>query len=258
MAPSISFPPSGSVAIETLDGSNWRSWSSRITALMRMNGLKKHITDTKDSNDTEWDSKEEIILGVLEMYCQKDIWTTVTDDSVNSKVKTCKEKWEKLMTALMGESGLCPHLTPWVALTSTALDDSAPMLPQLQKLLDACLTLENNDMKVSDLQYCFILIKALRDTYSAVASTILASDEPKDLSPQKIQDRILNEEGRRSGASTSANKIAPIKRKGDKADKSKIKCYYCQKRMGTKVTSAAKRKRTLRRRRRTQSRHGQR
>ena len=84
-------------------------------------------------------------------------------------------------------------------------------------------------MKVSDLQYSFILIKALPDTYSTVTSTILASGEPKDLSPQKIQDRILNEEGQQSGASASLNKIAPIKCKGNKADKSKIKCYYCQK-----------------------------
>ena len=39
----------------------------------------------------------------------------------------------------------------WVALTSTTLDDSSPMLAQFQKLNDAHLTLENNDMKVSDL-----------------------------------------------------------------------------------------------------------
>ena len=239
MAPLISFPLSGSAAIETLDGSNWPSWSSRITALLRMNGLKKHITDTKDSNNTKWDSKEEIILGVLEMYCQKDIWTTVTDNSVDSKVKMCKEKWEKLKT-IYGGIGSMSLFNTWVALTSTALDDSTPMLPQLQKLNDTCLTLENNDMKVSDLQYSFILIKALSDAYSAVTSTILASGEPKDLS-QKIQDRNLNEEGRRSGASTSLNKIAPIKRKGDKADKSKIKCYYCQKN-GHKSNKCCKKK----------------
>ena len=94
-----------------------------------MNGLKKHITDTKDSNDTEWDSKEEIILGVLEMYCQKDVWTTVTDDSVNSKVKMCKEKWEKLKT-VYGGIGSMSSFNTWVALTSTALDDSTLMLPQ--------------------------------------------------------------------------------------------------------------------------------
>jgi hypothetical protein len=129
----------------------------------------------------------------------------------------------------------------WVALTSTALDETIPILAQFQKLNDARLTLENNDMKITDLQFCFILIKALPDSYSAVASTILATGEPKDLSPLKIQDRILNEEGRRSGASASLNKIAPIKKPGDKPDKSKVKCFYCQK-LGHKRNECRKKK----------------
>jgi hypothetical protein len=83
MAPSISFPPSRSATMETLDRSNWPTWSLRITALLRMNGLKLHLTqdkpaDTTTAVATDWDAKEEIILGVLEMYCQKDVWTSVS------------------------------------------------------------------------------------------------------------------------------------------------------------------------------------
>ena len=171
------------------------------------------------------------------MYCQKDIWQTVQDDS---KFNTSKAKWEELKR-VHGGVGSMSSFNTWVALTSTALDESSPMLAQLQKLNDARITLENNDMKVSALQFCFILLKALPDSYSTVASTILATGEPKDLSPQTIQDCILNEEGRRSGASASLNKIAPIKCKGDKADKSKIKCYYCQK-LGHKSNECCKKK----------------
>src|SRR6266403_1399563 len=116
-----------------------------------------------------------------------------------------------------------------MAITNATLDDSTPLLPQLQKLNNLCITLSNNDNKITDLQYCFTLLKALPESYSAVTSTILASGEPKDLTLQKIQDRILNEEGQRAGTATSLNKIAPIKQKGDKADKSKVKCFYCQK-----------------------------
>ncbi len=194
MTPSISFPPSGSAAMETLDGSNWPTWSSRITALLRMNGYRSHLTEAKPSGDAgkTWDPEEEIILGVLEMYCQKDIWQTVQDDS---KFNTSKAKWEELKR-VHGGVGSMSSFNTWVALTSTALDESSPMLAQLQKLNDARITLENNDMKVSALQFCFILLKALPDSYSTVASTILATGEPKDLSPQTIQDRILNEEGR--------------------------------------------------------------
>src|SRR6266436_1197044 len=93
MAPSISFPLSGSAAIETLDGSNWPTWSSRMIALFRMNGLKTHISDTKPASDKDWDAREEMVLGVLEMYCQKDVWMSVSDDST---FRTCKSKWEEL------------------------------------------------------------------------------------------------------------------------------------------------------------------
>jgi hypothetical protein len=74
MGPSISFLPSGSVAIETLDGSNWPTWASHITALLQMNGLKNHIaienSDPTDSDKTkDWDVKQDMVLGVVEMYC---------------------------------------------------------------------------------------------------------------------------------------------------------------------------------------------
>ena len=91
MALSISFPLSGSAAIETLDGSNWSTWSLCIIALLHMNGLKNHTTEASaaDSNDKEWGMKQEMVLGVLEMYCQKDVWTAVSNDS---KFKMCKDK----------------------------------------------------------------------------------------------------------------------------------------------------------------------
>jgi Reverse transcriptase (RNA-dependent DNA polymerase)/Integrase core domain/gag-polypeptide of LTR copia-type/GAG-pre-integrase domain len=226
MAPSISFPPSGSAAIETLDGSNWASWQSRIQALLRMNGLRNHVTSaTPDPNDTEWAAKEEIILGVLEMYCQKDVWNAVSDPA---KFTTCHTVWKEIKR-LYGGIGAMSSFNTWVALTRTNLDESIPMLPQLQKLNDARVTLESNNMKVSDIQFCFILIQALPESWTHVASTILAIGDPANLTAQIISDRIINEESRRSGASASLNKIAPIKKNGDKADKSKIKCYYCQK-----------------------------
>jgi hypothetical protein len=118
------------------------------------------------------------------------------------------------------------------------------MQAQLQKMNNACITLKNNDMKITDLQFCFILIKALPDSYTTVASTILVTGDLLDLSLQKIQDRILNEEGRWSEASASLNKITPIKCKGDKADKGKVKCFYCQK-LGHKSPECHKKKKDM-------------
>ncbi len=211
MAPSISFPPAAQ--IEILNGSNWPIWSSRILVLLHMNGLRKHVTAEKTNTDKDWDVTEEMLLGVLEMYTQKDVWTSVSDDSV---FKTCKTKWEELQRVYGGVGSMSAFNT-WVSLMGTALDESGPMLPQLQKLNDAHITLQNNDMKITDLQFSFILIKALPESYSAVASTILATGAPKDLTPQTIQDQILNEEGRQSGVSASLNKVAFVKKKSNKA-----------------------------------------
>ena len=49
----------------------------------------------------------------------------------------------------------------WVALTGTALDKANPMLLQLQQLNDSCITLKNNDMKITDLQFSFIFDQSI-------------------------------------------------------------------------------------------------
>jgi hypothetical protein len=109
------------------------------------------------------------------------------------------------------------------------------MMPQLQKLNDAFLTLHNNDMIITDLQFCFILIKALPNSSTTITFTILATGAPTDLKPQMIQDWILNEEGHQSGASVSLNKVTPVK------NNSNITCYYCKK-TGYKSTECKKKK----------------
>jgi hypothetical protein len=127
----------------------------------------------------DWDAKQDMVLGILEMYCQKDVWTSVDDDV---KFKTCKLKWDELK-CVYGGVGSMSSFNTWVALTGTALDEASPMQAQLQKMNDVRITLKNNNMKITDLQFCFILIKALLDSYTAVASTILATGDPSDLSP---------------------------------------------------------------------------
>ena len=103
------------------------------------------------------------------------------------------------------------------------------------------MTLANNSMDITDLQFTFILIKALPESYSPVTSTILATGSPTALTPQMVQERILNEESRWSASSASLNKVAPIK--GNSNDKNKKKkCNYC-KIPGHKATDCRKKKR---------------
>ena len=190
-------------------------------------------------NDKEWDTKEEMVLSVLKMYTQKDVWTTVTDDK---KHATCKAKWAELKK-VYGRIRSMSTFNTWVALTSTMLDDASLMLAQFQTFNDARTTLTNNNMNVTELQFCFILIKALLKSYSAVASTILVTGELKDLTPQKIQDQILNEEGHWSGASVSLNKIAPLKRGVTRRRKTKSNASIARHPV-TKLMNAEKRRKT--------------
>ena len=89
------------------------------------------------------------------------------------------------------------------------------------------MTLANNSMEITDLQFTFILIKALPDSYSPVMSTILATGSPMALTSQMVQEQILNKESRWSGSSASLNKVTPIK--GNSNDKKKKKkCNYCK------------------------------
>ena len=80
--------------LEILNGSNWSVWSSCMFVLFWMNGLKTYITlVTTNANDKDWDTNQEIIKGILEVYIQKDIWAAVADDT---KFKTVKAKLDKL------------------------------------------------------------------------------------------------------------------------------------------------------------------
>jgi hypothetical protein len=88
----IMFPPAA--RLEILNGYNWLVWSSRMFALFQMNGLKTYITSvTTDTNNKDWDTNQEIIKGILEVYIQKDVWAAVADDT---KFKTVKAKLDEL------------------------------------------------------------------------------------------------------------------------------------------------------------------
>ena len=217
----IMFPPMA--GLEILNGSNWSVWSSRMFALFWMNGLKTYITlATADANNKDWDTNQEIIKGVLEVYIQKDVWAAVADDT---KFKTVKAKLDELKH-IYGGVGTMSTFNSWAALTGTVLNDTMPMLPQLQKLNDARTNLDNNNMKITNLQFCFILIKALPKSYSAITSTILATRALTLLDPLVVQEHILNEESHWSSASASLSKVVPICRN---EDRNKVKCYHCQK-----------------------------
>jgi hypothetical protein len=141
----IMFPPAA--RLEILNRYNWLVWSLRMFALFQMNGLKTYITSvTTDTNNKDWDTNQEIIKGILEVYIQKDVWAAVADDT---KFKTVKAKLDELKR-IYGGVGTMSTFNSWAALTGTLLNDATLMLPQLQKLNDACTNLDNNNMKITN------------------------------------------------------------------------------------------------------------
>ena len=162
-----------------------------------------------------------MLLGTLKMYVQNDVWTAVSNDTM---FLTVENKWNKLKRIYRGVSQMSTF-NVWVSLTGTALDEAQPMLLQIQKLNDARAQLSKNKMEIPNLQFCFILLKALPESYSTVASAILASRDTSTLKLLIIQEQILNKESRRARSTASLNKVAPIK---NKSNKKNIKCYYCQ------------------------------
>jgi hypothetical protein len=84
---------------------------------MCMNKLRLHLTNDKPDNaPTAWHSKEELILSVLKMYCQKDV-----------EFGTCKLKWTELKHIHRGVESMS-FFNTWVTLISTTLDNSSPIL----------------------------------------------------------------------------------------------------------------------------------
>ena len=127
-----------------------------------------------------------MLMGMLEVYTQKDFWTAVTDNTVYDM---CKKKWDQLGKVYGGIRSMSTF-NSWVALTRTTLGESFPMLPQLQKLNKARMNLHNNQIEINNLQFCFIMIKALPKLYSAVALTILASVATNQLKPLVIKNEF--------------------------------------------------------------------
>jgi hypothetical protein len=164
------------------------------------------------------------------LYTKQDVYSLVA--SVVDFL-TFKHKWDVLKATYSGESGSTTIFNMWINLTQAKLNDSAPLAPQLAKLNETRVALSNASMGVTDTQYSLILLNALPPSYEAVATILLASGPPTSLKASKITARLINEEGRCAGPSTSLNTMskAPIKgtSKGKKKDHSNLTCHYCQK-----------------------------
>ena len=225
--------------IEKLNGQNWPEWSHSMTSLFQMYGYRSHVeNDPPVPSDPKWVKEDDRLCGNLAHFVNRDILSQVP----NAKFGMLKKKWDEL-ARLFGGKGSMVAFNLWADLINFRLDENSPLRPQFQSLFDVRVTLAERSHEISDEQFCFILINSAPSSYSTVVQTILASGLPADLTPHSIVERFSNEEGRRTGRSSSLNsinKIAPVKKQGDK-DKTKVKCYYCKK-AGHKAPDCRKKK----------------
>jgi hypothetical protein len=226
--------PSG-IALPQLDGSNWAHWSGTLEALLSLFEAEDVIRlstnpDPANVSAEVWDSLQRRAKAYLCLYTKQDVYSLVASDV---DLLTFKHKWDVLKVTYSGESGSTTIFNMWINLTQAKLDNSAPLAPQLAKLNETRVALSNASMGVTDTQYSLILLNALPPSYEAVATILLASGPPTSLKASEITARLINEEGRRAGPSTSLNTMAkaPIKGtgKGKKKDHSNLTCHYCQK-----------------------------
>jgi hypothetical protein len=255
---SISFPPA--LSLPKLDESNWAAWSSSFDALMRLNGLRRHITHNVPIGaapvdvaiQAAWDAEEEVLIGLLMLNLITEVWKQVENMTTYPSVF---DKYTQLDT-LFGSMGAMATFNLWHTLVNTRIQEGLPFQPQFQTILDMRNMLSENGMSVSDMQLVFIILDALPLSFSAIAGTILAIGNPNALNPRTLIERILNEESRLSGP-VSSNKFTPVKprqkpRQQNAAASSSsvpapqggVTCFYCQK-PGHKANECKKKQKDL-------------
>jgi hypothetical protein len=219
---SISFPPA--LSLPKLDGSNWAVLSSPFDALMRLNGLRCHITHNAPlatvpagaapgaaavvAADVQaaWDAEEEALMGLLMLNLVTEVWKQVSNMTT---LPTVFDKYNNLDTRF-GSMGAMATFNLWHTLVNTKLQEGSPFQPQFQTILDTRNMLSENGMSVNDMQLAFIILDALPPSFSAIAGTILAVGNPNTLNPCTLMERILNEESHLQGP-VSLNKFTPVK-----------------------------------------------
>jgi hypothetical protein len=222
-ASTFTMPPGTQLGI--LSGPNWNTWSGIFLAFLQLNDIDDilmHETLLSGVDSDDWNSIQKKTKAFLCLYCAPDVHSIVDSET---DFPSFKARFDRLRETY-GSVGSTAIFNLWIELTQACLNYNSPLAPQLAKLNKARVQLSNSGMGVSDTQYCLILLNALPSSYEVVASTLLASGPASSLKHSEITARILNEEGRKSGPSSSLN---TARTQAGNQDHSNITCHYCHK-----------------------------
>jgi hypothetical protein len=143
----------------------WLTHGCSFDALMRLNGLCRHITHNVPIGaapvdaavQAAWDAEEEVLIGLLMLNLLTEVWKQVSNMTTYPSVF---DKFTRLDT-LFGSMGAMATFNLWCTLVNTRLQEGLPFQPQFQTILDTRNTLSENRMSVSDMQLAFIILDAL-------------------------------------------------------------------------------------------------
>ena len=238
--------PNG-VNLPRFNGKDWANWSGTMEAILVLyeaDDVIRYDACPSGVDVDDWAQVHRRCKAYLRLYIEPHIYSNIASEV---EYPTFKDKWDVLKRLYGGAAGSTAIFNTWIELIQARLDDSEPLATQLAKLNETCVTLTNANMGVTDLQYSLILLNALPASYEVVTTTILANASPSSLDYCEITACILNEEGRRAGASGSslnAACTAPIKSKdkGKGRDHSNLTCHYFQKKGHIKPDCRKKKK----------------
>ena len=235
------------VNLPRFNGKDWANWSGTMEAILVLyeaDDVIRYDACPSGVDKDDWAQVHRRAKAYLRLYIESHIYSQIASEM---DYPTFKDKWNVLKRLYGGAAGSTAIFNTWIELIQARLDDSAPLATQLAKLNETRVTLANANMGVTDLQYSLILLNALPASYEVVTTTILANASPSSLDYCEITACILNEEGRRAGASGSslnAACTAPIKSKdkGKGRDHSNLTCHYFQKKGHIKPDCRKKKK----------------
>jgi len=184
------------ITLPQFDRTEWHQWAGILKALLTLHEAEDmfdYLTHHNQVSNKEWSLVQRRTKAYLRLYVKQDIYSLIASDI---DFPTFKHKFDRLKATYGGALGSTTIFNLWIQLMQDQLDETTPMAAQLAKLNEACISLANASMGVTDVQFCLILLHALPASYEVMASTILTSGDPTTLSHADIIAQIINEEGR--------------------------------------------------------------
>lgn len=211
-------------AIDKLDDNNYGSWKIQMKNVLIHCDLWSYVTGTNVKLDAEWISKDSKALATIILSVKTNVLIHIKN------CKTSKIAWDKLEEIFQpkGPSSKCTLFKQLIRLkveNSQSVKDYVEFFSNINdKLIELGIEIPNEVLTL-------LLLCGLPDKYESFVVAIESRDELPTLHNLKI--KMVEEEQRKNGASEnngySASNDAVLYSKSKK-NKSKVKCYACQKR----------------------------